>query len=64
MQLPLFRFFFFLFVVAFAAPTSSADTGECKERRQRASKAFSAGILLLHSKTIDLRRVAGARAIS
>jgi Xaa-Pro aminopeptidase len=51
MQLPLYRFFFFLFVVAFAAATSSADTGECKERRQRASKAFSAGILLLHSKT-------------
>ena len=51
MQRPLFRFFFFLFVVAFAAPTSFADTEQYKERRQRASKAFSAGILLLHSKT-------------
>ena len=31
---------------------SWADQEGCKERRQRASKAFSDGILLLHSKTI------------
>lgn len=40
-----------LFMALFAAPSWSADSGACKERRQRASKAFSGGILLLHSKT-------------
>ena len=44
-------FFWLLFILAFAVPGWSADPGECKERRERTSKAFSNGILLLHSKT-------------
>jgi hypothetical protein len=47
MQLPSFFLFFLLFVSAFV----TTDPGEFKERRQRTSKAFSDGILLLHSKT-------------
>lgn len=50
MQTP--RFLFFLLSVLALAVPSWADQAECKERRQRASKAFSDGILLLHSKTI------------
>ena len=38
--------------LAFAASNAAADAGECKERRQGAAKAFSDGILLLHSKTV------------
>jgi len=44
-------FLWLLSIFAFAVPSWSADPGECKERRQRASKAFSDGVLLLHSKT-------------
>lgn len=51
MQLLRFYLFFLLSVFVFVLPSSSADSRECKERRQRASKAFSDGILLLHSKT-------------
>ena len=50
MQTP--RFLFFLLSVFALAVPSRADQAECKERRQRASKAFSDGVLLLHSKTI------------
>ncbi len=50
MQTP--RFLFFLLSVLALAVPSWADQEGCKERRQRASKAFSDGILLLHSKTI------------
>ena len=50
MQTP--RFLFFLLSVLALAVPSWADQAECKERRQRASKAFSDGMLLLHSKTI------------
>ena len=46
------RFLFILLsVLAFGIP-SGANQGECKDRRQRASKAFSDGVLLLHSRTI------------
>lgn len=51
MQLHRFYCFWLLSLFAFVAPGFTADPGECKERRQRASKAFSDGILLLHSKT-------------
>ena len=50
MQTP--RFLFFLLSVLALAVPGWADQEECKERRQRASKAFSDGVLLLHSKTI------------
>ena len=50
MQTPGFLFFL-LDVLALAVP-GWADQEECKEHRQRASKAFSDGVLLLHSKTI------------
>ena len=50
MQTP--RFLFFLLSVLALAVPSWADQAESKERRQRASKAFSDGVLLLHSKTI------------
>jgi Xaa-Pro aminopeptidase len=46
------RFLFFLLCILAVAVPSWADLAECKERRQRASKAFSDGVLLLHSKTI------------
>jgi Xaa-Pro aminopeptidase len=51
--MPLHRLHFcwLLFIIALAAPGSSADLGEGKERRLRASRTFSDGILLLHSKT-------------
>ena len=51
MQLPSVYLFFLLFVSTFVTPGSAADPREFKERRQRTSKAFSDGILLLHSKT-------------
>jgi len=51
MKLRCCYFFLLLSALAFAAPCSPADPGDHKERRQRASKAFSDGILLLHSKT-------------
>ena len=51
MQLPRFCFVFLLLVLPFAVHSSSADPEEYRERRQRASKAFADGILLLHSKT-------------
>ena len=44
-------FFWLLSILAFAVPSWSANPEECKERRQRASKAFSDGVVLLHSKT-------------
>lgn len=44
-------FFWVLSIFAFSVPSWSADPGECRERRQHASKAFSDGVLLLHSKT-------------
>src|SRR6516164_8983117 len=49
----LHRFYFFplLFILVLEAHGSSAGPAECKERRQRASRTFSNGILLLHSKT-------------
>jgi Xaa-Pro aminopeptidase len=51
MQLHRFHFCWLLCIIALAAPDSSADPGEGKERRLRASRTFSDGILLLHSKT-------------
>lgn len=51
MQLHRFHFCWLLCIIALAAPGSSADPGEGKERRLRASRTFSDGILLLHSKT-------------
>jgi len=51
MRLHRFYYFFLLSVFVFVASGSSADPREYEERRQRASKAFSDGILLLHSKT-------------
>ena len=51
MELPSFYLFLLLFVSTFVTPGPAADPGEFKERRQRTSKAFSDGILLLHSKT-------------
>jgi Xaa-Pro aminopeptidase len=50
MQTP--RFLFFLLSALALAVPGWADQAECKERRQRASKAFPDGVLLLHSKTI------------
>ena len=44
-------FFLLLSALAVAAPCSPADSGDYKEHRERASKAFADGILLLHSKT-------------
>lgn len=51
MRLHRLYFYWLLFVLSFVAFNSSAGAKEYKERRQRASKAFSDGILLLHSKT-------------
>lgn len=51
MRLHRFYFFSLLFILGLEAHSSSAGPEECRERRQRASRTFSDGILLLHSKT-------------
>jgi hypothetical protein len=51
MQLHRFYFFPLLLIFTLEAHRWSAGPGDCKERRQRAARAFSDGILLLHSKT-------------
>ncbi len=55
------RFLFILLsLLAFGTP-SLVDQGERKDRRYRASKAFSDGVLLLHSKTITYEADDGYR---